>query len=58
MFHYRYQVMQAGAITSALLYIDFWMRLQANYDLAQESRILADDPILNLGKNPVEDSGM
>ncbi len=50
---------------------DFWVRLQAYYDLAQERRrqarndpaqrrcIQADDPIFSLGKNPIEeDLGM
>ena len=32
---------------------DFWMRLQAYYDLAQEQRSQFDDPIFNLGENPI-----
>ncbi len=32
---------------------DFWMRLQAYYDLAQERRKQSSDPTFNLGKSPI-----
>ncbi len=32
---------------------DFWMRLQDYYDLAQERRKRSNDPISNLGENPI-----